>query len=1226
MSLTVESFRQVANTAWVTSRDITIVGEGERATARLGNYILSQGKKVNDATMAAFKAALEKEYGVFGTHAFDTVLGTRQQLHKSLRASDVTATLSKLETVKFNRYIDELSRQLDTSPKFRELSDGMRALIRSAIAATPLDGDLKQCETPADIVKKASARIDRAIESARDFVAEKKRFNPNYNVDTDAHALGDRTETETAAKAKEPTGLRRLTNVFRGSETSVEDQIKKGFLGAGMRINRSNTNPVILEKLKTNGVEPGFIYRNDWSKDDTSGYMADINSKASLDALKALKDQDPAFAEKCQGKSVREQILIAGRAHPAGMAAAAELLIQEAAKIVQESAGSSIGDAAKAHNPPVPDAVKSLATTLKMHFPNPNDIAALIRMDDKPGTKAVLVEVKKELFTAIRDAVMSVGPKNADETDSALYAKSPVFKHFSDRAIVKLDYNESTKFSSGDSAHAGTFMRPERVVIGRKMGQLYRFTSRQSADTISSGAVTEALANDLTRIAGVPSQELEIVRGQYSDGHPKIMLAAKFADGYQDMEAGMLKDGRAVPPPPNKDGVKGADPEPLGKYKAFFLLTADRDGVGKRGQNKGFIDGKFFAIDPGHSLEGNGKYLDIADDFSFKDTYGSSSKPRFNNFSVFDDDTRFAKLSGLLGLRETAKSGAFEKLFDDYLAAFNPNEKDISPGEKALREKITAEIKEKKAEFDQQLGRLLKIGDAQLQLFDDLAERGPAVQEKAINTISHLEMLTSPTTWVSKKGQVALKHLEVRPETRIPWRAELVGSNLVYHCDKPLDGSTVKFLTGLAQSAGVSYEYDNWGNSRLVVPQEAAEKFFAVFSEEKVQQLTHPEEFLARAEGRDPLKIAKDYKPVAYVHVTDPRPPLTAEQLPAELDIRVNGRVVKLPKIHYEGMATMDSSISRPRSVGELRASMEARIRRGNDILRALLSGNTQLFEPTLANVVAVTQAIHVAGLKKGEFMYRGSFSISDPDGNIARWLDQAENIYLRTSTHATPYQGTTVDGHLNMPRGLDIPIGMGGLFNGMRTFHYFTIPDSNGLKDNGGSGPRRRLFLKCETFGIFCSTAHFHPFRKADAKSEGMKSRNYQFGDVVESLFHGGSLFTSFFTDKEAKGIRKENLLAATKKVIDIAEANLKAIGEDYLASALTVAVEGNGAGMRQVFDNVAVILDNLPADENKRAEVTDILDDLFEGLMRTAGHLSGEISQRIGNEIMIDPKDLVA
>jgi len=755
------------------------------------------------------------------------------------------------------------------------------------------------------------------------------------------------------------------------------------------------------------------------------------------------------------------------------------------------------------------------------------------------------------------------------------------------------------------------------------LGQIYRLQTAASADSISAGAVTEALANDLTRIAGVPSQELTISRGEYSDGHPKLMLEAKFAKGYRDMEAGFIKDGRVVMPPGAYPDEK---PEALGKYKAFFLLTADRDGIGKRGQNKGFINGKFFAIDPGHSLEGNGKYLDISDDFSFKDTYGSSTKPRFNNFSVFDDDTRFAKLSGLVELRETAKSGAFDRLFADYRAAFDPNEKGISDAEKNLRVKINAEIDAKEAEFKQQLNRLLKIGDSQLRLYDDLAARGPAVQEKAINTISHLEMLTSPTTWVSKKGEVALQHLEVRPETRVPWCAEVVGTDLVYHCDKPMDGSTVRLLETLAQDAGVKFEYDNWGNSRLVVPQNAAERFFAVFSEENVQKLTHPEEYKARADGVDSLKVAKDYKPVSYANVANPDPPIKSEDLPEELDIRVDGRVVKLPKIHYEGMATTRSSISRPRSVGELRASLVARIRRGNDILRALLSGNTELFKPTLANVVALTQAVHVAGLKKGEFMYRGSFSISDPDGNIARWLDKAENIYVRTSTHARPFQRLTVDGHLNMPRGLDVPTGMGGLFNGMRTFHYFTIPDTNHLVDAGGSGPKRRLFLKCETFGIFCSTAHVINFgkNKEAAKSEGMKSRYYQFGDVVESIMHGASLIRSYGTPKEAPGIRKENLLEATKAVVKVAEQKLKDIKEDYLASVLVIALDGSGGGVRQLFDNMASILESLPEDADKRAEITEILDELMEGVLSTTGHLSGELSQRIGNEIMVEAKDI--
>ena len=41
MPLTVNSFREIAQSAWVTSRDIAVAGEGEQATARLGNYIFS---------------------------------------------------------------------------------------------------------------------------------------------------------------------------------------------------------------------------------------------------------------------------------------------------------------------------------------------------------------------------------------------------------------------------------------------------------------------------------------------------------------------------------------------------------------------------------------------------------------------------------------------------------------------------------------------------------------------------------------------------------------------------------------------------------------------------------------------------------------------------------------------------------------------------------------------------------------------------------------------------------------------------------------------------------------------------------------------------------------------------------------------------------------------------------------------------------------------------------
>ena len=71
-------------------------------------------------------------------------------------------------------------------------------------------------------------------------------------------------------------------------------------------------------------------------------------------------------------------------------------------------------------------------------------------------------------------------------------------------------------------------------------------------------------------------------------------------------------------------------------------------------------------------------------------------------------------------------------------------------------------------------------------------------------------------------------------------------------------------------------------------------------------------------------------------------------------------------------------------------------------------------------------------------------------------------------------------------------------------------------------------------------------------------------------------------------------------------------------------IALDGSGGGVRQLFDNMASVLESLPEDAEKRAEITEILDELMEGVLSTTGHLSGEISQRIGNEIMIDPKDI--
>ena len=61
MPLNVDAFRSLVGQTCYGNRDIVVSGEGKNATARLGNYFFSQGKAANNATMQAFKAALEKD-------------------------------------------------------------------------------------------------------------------------------------------------------------------------------------------------------------------------------------------------------------------------------------------------------------------------------------------------------------------------------------------------------------------------------------------------------------------------------------------------------------------------------------------------------------------------------------------------------------------------------------------------------------------------------------------------------------------------------------------------------------------------------------------------------------------------------------------------------------------------------------------------------------------------------------------------------------------------------------------------------------------------------------------------------------------------------------------------------------------------------------------------------------------------------------------------------------
>lgn len=529
------------------------------------------------------------------------------------------------------------------------------------------------------------------------------------------------------------------------------------------------------------------------------------------------------------------------------------------------------------------------------------------------------------------------------------------------------------------------------------------------------------------------------------------------------------------------------------------------------------------------------------------------------------------------------------------------------------------------AGMDKKQEEVLRLGTMRYELYLALETSPKTVRRGALMTLSNLERLFSPTTWVNKERTEQLEHLKVSSKDRVSWKAGVDGNAIVFHCDKPLSYQACTMLHSIAKNSGAALEYDAMGVTRLVVPKENAERFFSVFTEEKVQQLTHREEYEARRGlGGDPLQLAKTYRPGAVQHPYRSEKPMSASELPEQLDVELNGQVLLLPKIHYEDMATTNSRIGRPGSVGDLRMLMLSRINRGNEILRSLLAGNMFQYEATTENAAALTIALHVAALKKGEFMYRGSFSVADPNGHIARWLDMNPEIYLRTSTHAKYYQEMRVDGHLNMPRGLDVPTGMGGLLNGMRTFHYFTIPDTDHLQDEGrGSGPKRRVFIKCETYGIFYSTAHAHPFRKREAMTANMQTRAYQLGDVIESIQHSASLITSFFRSKSAEGIRKEDIPKEISAIIKNAEDALKANGYGKFADKVLKGVF-QGGGIRLFTDNFAREITNLVEHSPRLGdEVADVLKPYLQDIDNALRQLSGQVENRMGNEIMLDAED---
>ena len=691
--------------------------------------------KANQRTMAAFRSCLSERYGVFGEHAFDAVLGARADVGKTLRAKDIASVMRALsptdtgtvrQTMIAARFANEASRQAETNP--RAVAANVTGALKERLQAC-FEGDfffaraVRGCENQAELSRLIEGKINAILD-----MNELPGARRTLAVDAAP------APAPAADHPQVPTGLQALDgDTFGGAETSVEDRVRAGAFGAGMRVNESGVK-YVFEKLKTSGVEPGFIVRKDWTAADTQTMMTD---------------------------------------------------------------GTDLDQVAR--------------TVLEQRLGRP-----LTAQDDVRALKA-------QHFVAIRDAAMA-GAGNV--------------RRLTERHIVKLDYNENDRRVRHGAAHIGHFRLPVRNAIkgGAFKGAFFRAFRLTTANEASAGAVAEALANDLTRAMGVPTQELSLVKGRYSDGHEKLMLVSKFAHGYRDFDGNFLRDGRLV----GRQDAHGnviEQPEDIGRYKAMFLLLADRDAVGSHGQNKGLVNGRFFAIDPGHSLEGNGAALEIHDDFSFKDTQGGVFEKRFLNFSVFDDSNRSEKLKGMVAIRDAFVHGDFDNIFNAYALRFPA---DDPHADQALSQAIQTRIREMRAEFNGQYDRMMGVFGEQIDVYDHFVEPTTGDDTTAcrvIDAVENLERLTSPTVATSKHGEVQLRHLEVTPETRVPWKVRVAPDGaVVYSCDRLPEGRK-PLLENMLQLAGVTdVAADAGGSFSFTVPQANLPAFFGAFTEDAVRQ------------------------------------------------------------------------------------------------------------------------------------------------------------------------------------------------------------------------------------------------------------------------------------------------------------------------------------------------------------------------------------------------------
>lgn len=399
------------------------------------------------------------------------------------------------------------------------------------------------------------------------------------------------------------------------------------------------------------------------------------------------------------------------------------------------------------------------------------------------------------------------------------------------------------------------------LVFGVAVGLWRRHYLKNNTPTsVNADAIVETLSTKLAQIKGFKSQEIDTLEGTYENGAPKVVTAVtwmpgcrdlsdKLAGGKENYESVIIAwDKNEVPYKESKiDGVdyvirsSGKDKNGnitgyekvapdgkvtpatkeqydagkavandsiggLGESLLSFISMADRDGIGKIGQNKaimplnppqGNVTHQFFGIDFGKSFKGPNPIVgSLKDDFSFDNPNGI--RERFVNYSALYDNPLREKMKGvylLAALRDQLTPFEKERIAAEYQAGNDQAFADKLRGYPASCGGINADTalieaekrkyialandpakkaqKDEYLQYAERLDEVSKIAkntdDAIMKTFEKRMHLTPT----QIDLLDNIEKLTAKNAHtLSVDGKVQLNHIRVDRADRVEWQLQ----------------------------------------------------------------------------------------------------------------------------------------------------------------------------------------------------------------------------------------------------------------------------------------------------------------------------------------------------------------------------------------------------------------------------------------------------------------------